>query len=156
MKPCVYIQLRTKPSDMKKGIFIAAMILVSSLFGQNTAGEVFRVVAFKKNDNSIQSLSNQVKVKPKLHIYIPDAFSPDGDGINDLFSAVSDNVDVFTMRIYNRWGELIYTSSDITETWDGKFRGEKANQDAYVYLIEAKRLGDINSSVFKGTVSLIL
>lgn len=156
MKSCVYIQLSKKHRDMKKGIFIAAMILTSSLFGQDTAGEVFRVVAFKKNDNSIQSISNQVKMKPKLHIYVPDAFSPDGDGINDLFFAVSDNVDLFSMSIYNRWGELMFTSSDISENWDGQFKGEKANQDAYVYVIEAKRLGDINSSVFKGTVSLIL
>lgn len=115
----------------------------------------YRVVAFKNTDNYIVSVSNIIEHKKKLHIHVPNAFSPDGDGINDTFAAVSDGVEDYTMDVYNRWGEVIFHSEDISESWNGEYQGRKLVQDAYVYVISARAIEDDKSTILKGTVSLI-
>ena len=72
------------------------------------------------------------------NIYIPNAFSPDGDGLNDEFKVIgnSDNISTFHMYIYDRWGTLVFESSDISAGWDGKYKGNPSPTGAYVYKVE--------------------
>ncbi len=91
-------------------------------------------------------------------VYIPNVFSPNGDGINDYFSIFSkaDIKEIGVMEIFTRWGDLVFRKThfdpyDPTQGWDGKFKGETLNPGVYVYRIEIlygddlleKRAGDI-------------
>jgi gliding motility-associated-like protein len=74
---------------------------------------------------------------PDVMLYVPNAFTPDGDGLNDTFKAVpkNDNITDFTMLIYNRWGALLWEGHDINVGWDGVYDGVLSPGDAYVYKI---------------------
>ena len=73
-----------------------------------------------------------------IKIYLPNAFSPDGDGLNDTFKPVAsaDNITSFKMQIYNRWGQLLFETSDIGSGWDGSYYGNKVMGGSFVYKIE--------------------
>ncbi len=66
-------------------------------------------------------------------LFIPNSFSPNGDGINDFFFAVGENVNDFELLIFNRWGEKIFEAQNFFEAWDGKFQNQKAEEGIYVY-----------------------
>jgi len=69
-------------------------------------------------------------------VFVPNAFTPDGDGKNDLFGAVhAGNYDSFEMKIFNRWGEMVFNSDDISEFWDGNYKGLKQPTGTYVFHI---------------------
>ncbi len=68
-------------------------------------------------------------------LFVPNAFTPDGDGLNDSFNAEVHNVIDYQMLIYNRWGQLIYESNSIENDWDGTFNGNPVQIDVYVYKI---------------------
>lgn len=68
-------------------------------------------------------------------LYIPNVFTPNGDSKNDIFYAYTFNVDDFEMRIYNRWGELIFISDNQDYGWDGTVNGTPQQQDTYVYRV---------------------
>jgi len=74
---------------------------------------------------------------PDIILWVPNAFTPDGDGINDTFFAVpsKDNITDFTMLIFNRWGAQLWEGHDITIGWDGIYDGKLCPGDAYVYKI---------------------
>jgi gliding motility-associated-like protein len=87
-------------------------------------------------------------------IFIPDAFTPNGDGINDVFEIVNpEQLENISMHIYNRWGELIFRGEGLGHGWDGTYKGELQNPGVYVYFITAM-LGD-DKFVAKGSVTLI-
>lgn len=71
-------------------------------------------------------------------IYVPNAFTPDQDGINDVFFASGEGITGFHMRIVNRWGNLVFESFDIQTVWDGSFQGgaHYVQNDVYVWTIE--------------------
>lgn len=66
----------------------------------------------------------------------PDAFSPNDDGVNDGFGGICEDLEFLELKIYNRWGELIYFSRDNTDNskWDGTYKGKDAPLDVYVYV----------------------
>lgn len=75
-------------------------------------------------------------------IYVPNAFTPDGDGINDIFKVESYGFKEFkSFAIFNRWGELLYETQDLNKGWDGTYpNGDKAqSEQVYVYRFTAKR-----------------
>ncbi|MBE0647198.1 MAG: gliding motility-associated C-terminal domain-containing protein [Bacteroidales bacterium] len=92
--------------------------------------------------------------------YIPTAFSPNGDGLNDIFRVVGlyRNIN-FIMYIYNRWGQLVFQSDDIDQGWDGTVKNQLAESDTYVWILQVGFLGeDIITNgdvVLKGTVTLV-
>lgn len=87
-------------------------------------------------------------------LYIPDAFTPDGNNRNDTFEVKGTNIAELNMVIYNRWGQLLYQSSDIYKGWDGKVNGNLCQQDVYVYIV---RWRDIKNRPFQkiGHITLI-
>ncbi len=144
---------------MKTFITLLLTLIASSFLSQkngtNKNVEAYRIVAHMNSNNFIESVSNVVTAVKRLHIQVPNAFSPDGDGVNDGFTAISDGVEEFSMDIYNRWGEVVYHAENIEEPWTGQHKGNDCQQDAYVYVIHAKGLEDASYTTLKGTVSLI-
>lgn len=102
--------------------------------------------------------SDTIDIKRDCYLNIPNAFSPDGDGLNDYFiprELLSSGLKSFTMNIFNRWGELIFTTSSIDgRGWDGKYNGVAQPMSTYVYVIDAEFVNN-QKKVFKGNVTLI-
>ncbi len=70
--------------------------------------------------------------------YLPSAFTPNGDGLNDRLRGQPVGIQKFNyMRVFNRWGQLLYSSSDMNRGWDGRFKGEEQAAGTYVVLISA-------------------
>ncbi len=68
-------------------------------------------------------------------VFVPNAFSPNGDGINDLFSMAGAEREEYRLQIFDRWGELIHQSEDPSASWDGTVNGEVVPVGVYVYLL---------------------
>jgi len=110
--------------------------------------------------NAVSSLgcgtnSDQVKVNVVNDLYIPNAFTPNNDGINDQFKIMSlASYKIISFEIYSRWGELVYRSTGDSGSWDGTFR--KIPQPTGIYVYQVDIVGPNNKKIFrKGTVTLI-
>lgn len=87
-------------------------------------------------------------------IFVPNAFTPNNDGLNDVLKAKAYfRIEEFTLTIYNRWGQKIFTSDSIFNGWDGKYKGLDSEQGNYIWTIQYKRNGKIYNQ--KGTVLLL-
>ncbi|TND05129.1 MAG: PKD domain-containing protein [Bacteroidetes bacterium] len=76
-----------------------------------------------------------VVVESESTIFIPNAFTPNGDEHNGMFYAYGTNIEEFQMLIYDRWGNLVYESKDIYKGWDGTYKGDPVQEDVYVWKI---------------------
>ena len=116
---------------------------------------IYRVVALRNQNNPIESVSNAVIVEKPYALYSPNAFSPDGDGINDLFKVSGQGMSDFQIEIYNRWGQMVYKSIDLSNGWDGTFKGKNMPTGTYVYKIKTSNYVDEQKLVKSGTVALV-
>lgn len=87
-------------------------------------------------------------------IYIPNAFTPNGDGSNDYFRVYGTAIKSIVLKIYNQWGELVFSTTDIINGWDGNYKGNKAVASVYTYTLEAT-MQDGSEIIKKGTLTLI-
>lgn len=71
-------------------------------------------------------------------IFIPNAFTPNNDGKNDVFKVRGKYINNVEMSIYNRWGELLFYSPNATEGWDGTFQNENAPEGVYTIFLNVK------------------
>ncbi|MBI3500228.1 MAG: gliding motility-associated C-terminal domain-containing protein [Bacteroidetes bacterium] len=90
------------------------------------------------------------------NLFIPNAFSPNGDGENDILHMHYNPycVEKAQLRIFNRWGEKVFETTDITQGWDGTFGGERLNTSVFVYFFDATIINGSKISR-KGNISLI-
>jgi gliding motility-associated-like protein len=89
--------------------------------------------------------------------FVPDAFTPNGDNINDVFSISAANLEELSIQIYNRWGEKIYDEQRLDAAWDGTFKGKPCPQDVYVYsiTITGKKNGFPKTDQISGNITLL-
>jgi large repetitive protein len=102
------------------------------------------------------TITNCLIVNPLFTLYIPNAFSPNSDGLNDVFMPKGSYIKVYDMYIFNRWEAQIFHSNEITMGWNGKVNGtgDVCQEDAYFYLINVTDTeGKIHS--YTGQVTLI-
>ena len=100
------------------------------------------------------STSLFIDVRVRENVYVPTAFTPNGDGSNDFFKIGIENITAFEVIIVNRWGEIVYTSTDPRFEWDGTYKGQPCQTDTYVYLVNATGFHGKNFSI-KGNVTLL-
>jgi gliding motility-associated-like protein len=77
-----------------------------------------------------------VVVMPDLRVFIPNAFSPNGDVLNDTFLPVVSGVDTYRLLIFDRWGRTVFESSDPAQPWDGAVDGIDARPEVFAYRLE--------------------
>ena len=89
-------------------------------------------------------------------IFIPNAFSPNGDGKNELFEVVASDVLQFHLYIFNRWGELVYETENINDTWNGTHKGKMCENGVYIWRVNYATFCNGNILEYKtGSVSLL-
>lgn len=76
-----------------------------------------------------------VVINPNYVIYIPNAFTPNADGLNDIFQAKGYYISKFEMNIFDRWGEQVFATGDISKGWDGTFKGKMCENSVYVWKV---------------------
>ena len=99
-------------------------------------------------------ITMKVFIQEKTYIFVPTAFTPNGDGLNDVFKVVSNDIISLQMQVYNRWGEQIFVSNDQNQGWDGTFRGVPVEDGVYLYLIQAQT-NDLRWHYLSGNVTLV-
>jgi gliding motility-associated-like protein len=123
--------------------------------------ETMRYTVTVTNSNGC-STTNEVVVQvvPKEDVFIPNAFSPNGDGINDFFTVYggSNVASIKNMRVFDRWGTELYGNEDFMpnleqEGWNGTFKGEVLDMGVYIYFVEVEYI-DGSTSVQKGDLSI--
>ena len=89
-------------------------------------------------------------------VFVPNAFTPNGDGKNDILYARGSSLNGITIfRVFDRWGTLMFETNDITKGWDGTFGGKLVNPDVYVYYVEAPCVLDGQAILKKGNVTVL-
>jgi gliding motility-associated-like protein len=103
------------------------------------------------------SAATEVKItNDYCDIYFPSGFTPDKNGLNDLFKPITNlKLPYFRLSIYNRWGEQIFQTMDVTKGWDGKIRGMNADAGVFIWYCEFKRPGATEIKSVKGTFILV-
>lgn len=98
----------------------------------------------------------RVTIDPDFTFYIPNAFSPNGDSINDSFNGKGIFIKEYEMRIYDRWGNMIFFTDDINKPWDGRANhgNEMAQMDVYVYLVQVTDMKRRKHN-YRGIVTLV-
>jgi len=90
-------------------------------------------------------------------LFVPSAFSPNGDGRNDIFQIYGESISTYDMRIFDKWGELIFVSADMSVSWDGSYKGQPVEQGVYTWKIvyTGKALNGVVSKVQEGNVTVL-
>ena len=94
---------------------------------------------------------------PKYPLWIPNSFTPNGDGLNDVFKPETiAEMEEYKMLIFNRWGQQIFESNNINKAWDGKYKGRIVESGVYTYRIEARDKLTKEKKVYNGRVTLVM
>ena len=101
-----------------------------------------------------------VRIGAESNIYVPNSFTPNGDGLNDVFAPIGIGITPteYSMVVYDRWGNLIYETNSLTKPWDGRVNGsdKMAGHGSYVWKITANDFTDDNNKIeYTGYINLI-
>jgi gliding motility-associated-like protein len=120
-----------------------------------TVDDTVSVTLFYTDEFGCKAQDNiTISILPLEPIYIPTGFSPNNDGVNDVFRVRGAGFKKFYMSIYNRWGELVFETTDFSQSWDGMYKSVEQEMGVYVYTINAVS-SDSRTYTFKGNVTLI-
>ena len=128
---------------------------VSNNYQDTGAYHVVQIVV--NNEGCRDTIAYDVYIIPYTTLYIPNTFTPNGNGTNEFFLAVGEFVADFHMMVFDRWGNLIFESNDQQKGWDGKANGGKdlAQVDTYVYVVTYSEQYEGRKHKIIGHVNLI-
>jgi gliding motility-associated-like protein len=113
------------------------LIFDDNLTRLNQSHYSYRITAIRNGDGQTSN-SNIVDLPTKLNFYMPNAFTPNNDGINDVFTCYGTFIMEYSLCIYDRWGMQLFRSDDIQKGWDGKYNGQICPAGAYYFRVVAK------------------
>jgi len=101
------------------------------------------------------SISTQICVENIARIYVPNVFSPNGDGKNDEFFFTSYGIKDVEWAVFNRYGEQMFESRSELDTWDGTYKGKVLDTGVYVVRIMYSNIGTGESGYYHGSITLV-
>jgi gliding motility-associated-like protein len=88
-------------------------------------------------------------------VFVPNVFTPNGDGINGVFKPVfTAEINAYQLTIFNRWGEQVFQSNEVTEGWDGTFKGQECTDGTYTWVLQYGDTTNAFKQQLNGSVSL--
>lgn len=127
----------------------------TSIFPMDSTVEVCLYVT--SSDGCTAEICDTIRIEDQLDIYVPTAFIPDGDGRNDIFTPIVNNVnpDIYEFLIFNRWGQIVFESNTIGEGWDGTYNGNQSPDGVYVWKMNFAIKGEVVIQEMFGHVTLL-
>jgi gliding motility-associated-like protein len=129
------------------------------IFKSNTNGKY--QVKITSTYECVDSAQVEINVFYQKRLAIPNVFTPDNDGLNDVFYIIAGTevVSIRSFQIFNRWGEKVHEArntkpNDVSSGWRGTYKGQQAPQGTYAYVVELL-LDTGSSEIHKGTITLI-
>jgi gliding motility-associated-like protein len=121
----------------------------------NEVGNYY-ITQFVQNEfGCTDSTQRAIEIQEDFILYVPNAFTPnDGNNRNDYFTWAISGYETFEMRVFNRWGELIFETKDPNGQWDGKYNGQKVRDGVYVWQVKALDLNG-DERIITGHVSAL-
>ena len=133
------------------------------LFSETSDGYTITLTAFS-NAGCLDTHSVTIHYKGNCEFFIPNSFSPDGNEVNETFKPIiSENsgIDVtdYTLLIYDRWGELLFESHDVSVGWDGTYGDGQQNRivqnGTYMWKLILKAFDEADHKIFVGKINLL-
>jgi gliding motility-associated-like protein len=103
----------------------------------------------------IDSITLFIEIFKEYFVYVPNTFIPDGDRLNEVFSASLIGVQSLEIEIFNRWGQLIFMSTDLDFEWDGTYRGNKVQNGTYVWKLVVLPENKVDKEIYTGHINLL-
>lgn len=130
-------------------------ITENASFTYNAIGDYIITLSVADTNGCVDTTSQVVLVREELALYVPNTFTPDDDGKNDVFYVVASGMDEFRVElwIFDRWGQLIFFNRGV-DGWDGTYKGEPCQQDAYVWMVKAPDKNGVLHT-YRGHVNLL-
>ncbi len=115
----------------------------------------YRILAIANSPLGLTSQSNTVQNNQSISIFFPNAFTPNGDGTNDIFKGVGAFIAKIEFTVLNSWGEVLYYTENYNEGWNGRTpQGEIAPEGTYVYIADVTDY-EGNQTTYRGTFYLM-
>lgn len=127
-------------------------------YPQETGGTYVVTLTAISENGCRDTISSVVRIAEELIFFVPNTFTPDGNQFNQTFEPVfTSGFDLhnYTLFIYNRWGEVLFESHDVSVGWDGTYGGKMSQQGTYLWRIEVKTILSDERKVYIGSVNLL-
>ncbi len=116
----------------------------------------FTIVLHIENEGNCESeYELNLCVKPEHTLFAPNAFTPNYDGVNDVFQFKGIGIDEISFHIFNRWGQIVFEGDKMDDTWDGQFKGQFVSPGVFSFLAEYTTIYNPNTQVMKGLVTVV-
>jgi gliding motility-associated-like protein len=94
-----------------------------------------------------------IEIQEEFYLYVPNTFTPDGNRFNNTFKVSAIGVVEFDIKIFNRWGELLFSSNDVNFEWDGTYKGTLVQDGTYVWKIFYRSIND-DEDIISGHINV--
>ncbi|MCF6360127.1 MAG: gliding motility-associated C-terminal domain-containing protein [Cyclobacteriaceae bacterium] len=149
-----YITIRSEEGDLIDSVYTGGNTSFTvALEDQEKQTLTFTVWVIPVLDGIPYSRSNMLTLERDPVIAIPNSFTPNGDGLNDKFIVTGKFIESYEMQIFNRWGEVLYQTTDLENGWDGTSRNKKIGTGNYSYWV---RIKDLNNNEHIRTGSILI
>jgi len=160
--PTVNLGTDTTICEGETFIIDASTLNATYLWHDNSTNSSFTVtdggIHWVEVITNCQTISDSVSIISEncnCTLYMPNAFSPNNDGINDMFAPISNcKFNEYVFMIFNRWGEKIYVTKNATDVWEGTYNGQVLQPDVYVYKVTYQFKNE-NSITKNGSVTIL-
>ena len=103
------------------------------------AGEYLVQLVVSNNGNCADTVRKNLVISPRDFVILPEAFTPNGDGTDDIFKVLyAGDLELVSLKIMNRWGNLLFETNTLQEGWDGRKNGKDEPNGSYVYFVVVK------------------
>ena len=139
------------------GLGTSTLTNPSFVFPNTAPGSYTVCLAVENSAGCVDSICHDIIIYDEFIVYVPNSFTPDNDGRNDIFLPVVSGHDPlsYELLIFNRWGELIFETEHSESGWDGTYKTVMSKEDTYVWKIKVKSAIDNKQHDFIGHVNLL-
>lgn len=122
-----------------------------------TGGRFAYKIIAREGPNSLNanSVSNEVILVQSPQVFVPNAFSPNSDAVNETWYPKSTFVKDFELYIFNRWGQMVFESRNETDQWDGYYNGSECQQGLYFYVLNYSGYDSETVYTKRGSITLV-
>ncbi len=153
------VKLDAKPNGYSYTWEPKSKVVLSN--SQKTEATIWENTIFKvevSDGKCILSDTILIKVIPWVcdfpYVFVPNAFSPNGDGENDVLYVRGHSIKKIEFRIFNRWGEMVFETNDVNIGWDGTYKGKLSDSDVFDYYLNVECVGDEHNQI-QGNITVL-